>query len=75
MLEQQPRVDRGPLDAIAADDLRRFARRDRDEQNLIIRLARIVTLDQKVSKRERDIAELQARQLEEVRDTAVRPDD
>jgi hypothetical protein len=52
---------------MAADDLERFAQRDPDEQDLIIRLARIPILDPKVPKREREVAEVQARQLEQVR--------
>jgi hypothetical protein len=52
---------------MAADALERFAQRDPAEQDLIIRLARIPILDPKVPKREREIAEVQARQLEQVR--------
>jgi len=57
----------GESGQMAADALERFAQRDPDEQDLIIRLARIPILDPKVPKREREIAEVQARQLEQVR--------
>ncbi|HUY35247.1 MAG TPA: hypothetical protein VMV69_21055 [Pirellulales bacterium] len=52
---------------MAAGALERFAQRDPEEQDLIIRLARIPIHDPKVPKREREIAEVQARQLEQIR--------
>ncbi|HVC98447.1 MAG TPA: hypothetical protein VND64_32570 [Pirellulales bacterium] len=74
MIYQRRRFDGvGDSGQMAADALQRFAQRDPDEQDLIIRLARIPILDPKVPKREREIAEVQARQLEQVRRLAHRP--
>jgi hypothetical protein len=52
---------------MSAEALERFARRDPMEQELIIRVARLAIHDPNVPKRQREIAEAQASQLERVR--------
>jgi hypothetical protein len=62
------------LKPIDAGTLERFAQLDPAEQDRIITLARQPTLDSKVPKRDREIAEAQARQLEAARRRATRRD-